>query len=209
VSEPRRRGRPVGGGGDKKDAILVAARRVFAARGFDGATLRSIAADAGVDAAMVRHYFGDKAGLFRAALHFPVDPAPAVAAAVAGGIDGLGARIVRFFLTIWDGAGGQPSPFVAFLRGAAGHDDSRTMLRDLLDSVLFPTVGALLHEVNGTLPEEARLRVSLCGSQLVGLGMARYVIAVEPLASLPIDRLVELYAPTLQRYLDGPLPGAL
>lgn len=201
----RRRGRPVGGGGDKKEEILAAARRVFAARGFDGATLRAIAAEVGVDPAMVRHYFGDKAGLFRAALHLPLDPAQAIAAAIAGGIDGLGVRLVRFFLSVWETPLGGISPFVAFLRGAASHDESRTMLQQLLNQVLFPTLGAALSQANGTPPEEARLRVTLCGSQLIGLGMARYVVAVEPLASLPVDRLVELYGPTLQRYLAEPL----
>lgn len=200
----RRRGRPVGGGGGKREEILAAARRVFAAEGFDRATLRTIAGAAQVDPAMVRHYFGDKAGLFRAALHLPLDPAQAIGAIVAAGVDGLGERIVRFFLTVWDLPGGI-SPFVAFLRGAAGHDESRTMLQEMLDQVLFPTMAKGLAEANGTAPEEARLRVVMCGTQLVGLGMARYVIGVEPVASLPVDRLVELYAPTLQRYLEGPL----
>jgi AcrR family transcriptional regulator len=225
MTAPRRRGRPVGGGGGKREEILAAARRVFAAHGFDGATLRTIAADADVDPAMVRHYFGDKAGLFRAALHLPMDPGQAIAGLIAaGGIDGLGERLVRFFLTIWEGpavtgdahrsgegASAEPerralsSPFVAFLRGAAAHDDSRTMLRDLLDQVVFPTLAKGLAEHAGTPPEEARLRAVLCGSQLVGLGMARYVIQVEPVASLPPDRLAELYGPTLQRYLHGAL----
>jgi hypothetical protein len=79
------------------------------------------------------------------------------------------------------------------------------MLHELLNQALFPALAAALGQVNGTPPEEGRLRVTLCGSQLVGLGMARYVIAVEPLASLPVDRLVELYGPTLQRYLAEPL----
>jgi AcrR family transcriptional regulator len=207
ATEKRRRGRPVGGGGGKREEILAAARRDFAAHGFDGATLRAIAADAEVDPAMVRHYFGDKAGLFRAALHLPLDPAQAIAGLVAAGLDGLGERLVRFFLTTWEPPGGEiRSPFVAFLHGAAGHEESRTMLHQLLDQVLFPTLAKALGELDGTAPEEARLRVVLCGSQLVGIGMARYVIAVEPLASLPVERLVPLYGPTLQRYLEGPLP---
>jgi AcrR family transcriptional regulator len=200
----RPRGRPPAGGGNTRDEILAAARRVFAAHGFDGATLRTIGADAGVDPAMVRHYFGDKAGLFRAALLLPVDPSQAIGSVIAGGLDGLGGRLVRFFLSVWEPPSGI-SPFVAFLRGAAGHDDSRTMLHEMLDQILFPMLARALGEANGTPPEEARLRVVLCGSQLVGMGMARYVIAVEPVASLPVERLVQLYGPTLQRYLAGPL----
>lgn len=202
----RPRGRPPAGGGNTRDEILAAARRVFAANGFDRATLRTIAAGAGVDAAMVRHYFGDKAGLFRAALYLPVDPSEALARVISGGLEGLGERVVRFFLSVWEPPGGI-SPFVAFLRGAAGHDESRTMLHELLDQSLFPLLAKALAEANGTPPDEARLRVVLCGSQLVGMGMARYVISVEPVATLPVERLAQLYGPTLQRYLAGPLAG--
>ena len=130
----------------------------------------------------------------------PFDPGPAVAALVAQGIDGLGERLVRFFLAVWKPPGGVPSPFVAFLRGAAGHAESRTMLHEMLTRVLFP---ALAGALGG---EDAQLRATLCGSQLVGLGMARYVVAIEPLASLPPERLARLYGPTLQRYLTGELP---
>src|SRR5262249_8026316 len=174
-------------------------------RGYEAATLRTIAAQAGVDPAMVRHFFGDKDGLFRAALHLPIDPGPALAAVLAEtaaeGTDRLGERLGRCFLAIWEGGPG-PSPFVAFLRGATGHEESRGMLHDLLTRSLFPV---LSQAVPGP---DALLRVELCGSQLVGLGMARYVIAVEPLASLPAERLVRLYGPTLQRYLTGELPAA-
>jgi AcrR family transcriptional regulator len=179
--------------------VLAAARRVFAERGYEGATLRAIAGQAGVDPAMVRHFFGDKDGLFRAALYLPLDPGPALAALVAEGTDGMGERLVQFFLSVWEG-GDRPSPFVAFLRGAADHEDSRTMLHDMLTRVLFPALSGALDD------PDALLRITLCGSQMVGLGMARYVVGVEPLASLPPERLVRLCGPTLQRYLTGELP---
>jgi hypothetical protein len=110
---------------------------------------------------------------------------------------------------------------VAFLRGAADHEESRTMLHDLLTRSLFPVLSQALagpdkytarstDKSTDASPNEgtdALLRVVLCGSQIVGLGMARYVVRVEPLASMPVERLVALYAPTLQRYLTGELPG--
>jgi len=205
----RRRGRPPGSSNTRED-VLAAARQVFAERGYEGATLRAIAAQAGVDPAMVRHFFGDKGGLFRAALHLPFDPAPALAVVVAGGVDGLGERLVRFFLSVWESGDG-PSPFVAFLRGAADHEESRTMLHDMLTHTLFPVLSSTLkgpgRGIGGDPDPDALLRVVLCGSQIVGLGMARYVVRVEPLASMPVERLVALYAPTLQRYLTGELPG--
>jgi hypothetical protein len=123
---------------------------------------------------------------------------------VAGDVDGLGERLVRFFLSVWEGGDGA-SPFVAFLRGAADHEESRTMLHDLLTHTLFPVLSSALECPDGD--PDALLRVVLCGSQIVGLGMARYVVRVEPLASMPVERLVALYAPTLQRYLTAELPG--
>jgi AcrR family transcriptional regulator len=203
VSRPpanaRGRGRPAGGGNTRED-VLAAARQIFAERGYEGATLRAIAGQAGVDPAMVRHYFGDKAGLFRAALRMPLDPVPALTALVAQGVDGLGERLVRFFLSVWE-RGGRPSPFVAFLGGAANNDESRTMLHEMLTRILLPAVSSRLDG------PDAALRVVLCGSQLVGMGMARYVAEVDPLASMPAERLVRLYGPVLQHYLTGDLPA--
>ncbi|HSV65389.1 MAG TPA: TetR family transcriptional regulator [Mycobacteriales bacterium] len=202
TAAPRGRGRRPGTGNTRED-IIRAARDVFGRHGYDGATLRAIAARAGVDPAMVRHFFGDKDGLFRAALNVPFDPGTALPALLAGGTDGLGERLVRFFLSVWESdpaaEGGGPSPFVTFLRGAASHETSAALLRDLITRRVF---GPLLAELDA---DDGMLRATLVGSQLVGLGMARYVVRIEPLASLPADRLVRIYGRTVQRYLTGDL----
>jgi AcrR family transcriptional regulator len=181
--------------------VLDAARRVFAEHGYQQASLRAIAAEAGVDAGMVRHFFGDKAGLFRAAMQLPVDPAVVLPPLLEPGVDGLGERVVRFFLTIWEEPGAR-GPFLALIRSVSGHEESAAMFREFITDQVLVRIAAALDRPN------ARLRATLVGSQLVGLAMIRYVIGVEPLASAPVDEVVAVVAPTVQRYLTGELDDA-
>ena len=183
--------------------MLTAAREVFIEQGFEGATVRGIAARAGVDPAMVHHWFGNKEGLFTAAVSLPVNPALLVPQLLAGDPEQLGERIVRRFLTVWDEHGG--GEFTALVRSIATHHDAVRMLRDFIKTVLF---GRLIGELR---MDRGELRAALCGSQIVGLGMARYVIELEPLASADHDTVVAAVAPALQRYLTGDIsapPGA-
>ena len=191
----RQRGRPPGRTNTRQD-VLDAARQVFAERGYQQASLRTIAAEAGVDAGMVRHFFGDKAGLFRAAMELPVDPAVVLPALLGPGLDGLGERVVRFFLAVWEEPAAR-GPFLALIRSVSGHEESAAMFREFVtEQVLVRIAGALDRP-------DARLRATLVASQLVGLVMVRYVIKVEPLASAPPDQVVAAVAPTIQRYLTG------
>src|SRR3954452_17573913 len=120
------------GNQDTREAILTAARDAFAERGFDGASIRAIAATAGVDPALVHHYFGGKDQLFLAAIEAPIDPAKAIQEVVAGGLDGIGERLVRMFLTVWDSPAGTPA--AALIRSAVSHDWSARMLREFITS---------------------------------------------------------------------------
>ena len=195
MSTPRGR-RP--GAPDTRAAILASARASIAEKGFAGTTIRAVAADAGVDAALVHHYFGTKDDLFVAALELPVDPREAIAPALVGGPDGAGERLLRVFLGIWDDPA-NTHVFVALARTlldpSAGH---------LLREGFFPVV---LHPVGRALGlDRPDLRMSLVASQMLGIVLGRYVLALEPLASLPGDAVVAAYAPTIQRYLTGDLP---
>ena len=192
----RRRGRRPGGA-DTRDALLTAARTEFAERGFDGATVRVIADRAGVDPAMVNHWFGGKEALFTAALDLPIDPSTLVAEVVPGDPDRLGERIVERFLTIWDHTGGGRR-LAALVRSVASHDVAARMMRQF--------VGMFVRRVvSSVAPDQVELRSALCASQLVGLGMVRYVLELEPLASADHATVVAAIAPTMQRYLTGPL----
>jgi len=194
---PRRRGRRPGGA-DTRASLLDAARVVFAERGFDGATVRVIADRAGVDPAMVNHWFGGKQSLFVAALNLPADPATILGEAVPGDPEHLAERILGRLLEVWDGTGG--AQFAALLQSIATHDVAAGLLREFIARVL---VGKVLRVV---APDRPELRATLCGTQVFGLAFVRYVLKVEPLASADHATVIAAVAPNLQRYLTGPLP---
>lgn len=178
--------------------ILDAARACFAERGYARATIRQIAAEAQVDPAMVYYFFEAKSQLFAAALAMPVNPAERVASELAGGLDGLGERIVRHFLAAWDHA--PVEPLLTLLRSAPSDERSATMFTEYVEREVVARIAA-------AVPEPARLRAELVGSHLMGLALARYVVRIEPLASTPVDAVADWVGPTLQRYLTGPAPG--
>ena len=190
-SRPRGR-RP--GASDSRETILAAARARFAAHGYDRTRIRDVAADAGVDAALVHYFFKTKDGLFVAAMQLPFRPAEVIGPLVAEGVDGLGERLVRRLLTVWDE--NRPA-LLAIVRGAGAHPGAALALREF---VLSEIVGRIAATLDGD-----QLRATLVGSQIVGLIAVRYVARVEPLASLDREEVVPLVAPTLQRYLDGDL----
>jgi AcrR family transcriptional regulator len=193
VPRGRRRGAP-----DTRAEILAAARELFATRGFAGTAVRAVAARAGVDSALVHHYFGTKVDLFLAALELPVDPRVVLAPVVEGGVDGAGERLLRAFLSVWEDEENR-LPLLALVRGIT-EPEGRTLLSAGLFGVILGPLGEAL-ELDR--PEH---RVTLVASQLAGVVLLRYLLAVEPLASVDTETLVATYAPTLQRYLSDPLP---
>ena len=194
---PAKRGRRPGAP-DTRAAILDAARALFATQGYSGTTIRAVAAAAGVDGALVHHYFGTKDDLFVAALEIPVDPREILAPVVAGGAEGAAERFLLAFLSVWD----DPDVRPALLTVARTIMEPATQ-RVFADGFLPVVIGPLGVALDLDRPE---LRMPLVASQVVGLILLRYVLLVEPLASMPTDQVVATYAPTLQRYLTGPLP---
>jgi AcrR family transcriptional regulator len=181
-----------------REAILAAAKEAFATRGYAATSLRGIARTAGVDPALVTHYFGSKDGLFEAAVDLPVDPFALVEGLLSGSVSSLGERVIRTFLLVWDSTPGQ-GPMLAMLRGAVSHEDSAAKLRDLvLRTILTPIVRGI-----GT--DEPDRRAALLASQILGLAMTRYVLRFEPIASAHPDELAPVMGKTLQRYLTGAL----
>jgi AcrR family transcriptional regulator len=185
-----------------RESILAAARRQFIERGYDGTTIRGIAAAAGVDPALVHHYFGTKDQLLLAALQQLAVVEESVPRLLAGGADGLGERVLRATFEAYE-TSYQPmlAALVGLVRSAITHDNAAGVLRDGLAG------GGLVRLIEALDLPQPRLRAALIGSELFGLAMARYVVHLEPIASADIDLLVAWYAPTLQRYLTQPLPG--
>ncbi|MEO3748278.1 TetR family transcriptional regulator [Plantactinospora sp. B5E13] len=196
----RRSGRRPGNP-DTREAILAAARDTFAERGFDGASIRAIATSAGVDPALVHHYFGTKEQLFRATINIPFDPDELIPQIAAGDVTRAGERLIRTFLRVWDSPAGTAG--AALMRSAVNNEWTARLLREFVVTQIFRRATSLL-EID---PAEAPLRTSLVGSQLVGLAMARYILRLEPLASASPDVVVAAIAPTVQRYLTGDLSG--
>lgn len=197
-SRASRRGRR-GGATESRDQIVDAARRLFAEQGFEGTSLRQVARAAGVDPAMIHHFFRGKDELFALSVELPADPEQ-VLAGMAGSDPGERAQlIVGTVLRLWEGPA-QPG-LLAFLRGTIGSKAKTALLREM---VTRRVISRIVAGVPGT-PDELALRGNLVATQMVGLMMVRYVVRLEPLASLSPEEVVRLTAPNVQRYLTGPL----
>ncbi|HTW08262.1 MAG TPA: TetR family transcriptional regulator [Acidimicrobiales bacterium] len=183
-----------------RELILATARARFASDGFDKTSVRAIASAASVDPALVHHYFGTKEQLFIAALQVPVQPLEIVRQVTAGGVDEVPARLLRTFLAAWDDPVSGPAA-VALLRGAFQHEWAARLLREFLITQVLRRASRSL----GLPTQDAPLRLSLVASQIIGLATMRYVVGLEPIASAPREVLVAAMAPTLHRYLVGPV----
>jgi AcrR family transcriptional regulator len=196
MSSPARGRRP--GSPDTRAVILDAARALFASGGLSGTSVRAVAAKAGVDPALVHHYFGSKDDLFMAALAPPVDPRELLGPVLALGPDGAADRLLRALFSVWD----DPELRLPMLGLAHSLLDpsGKELMRDGFLKVVIGPVGV---ELGIDRPE---VRMPLVASQILGLIMMRYVLEVEPVASMPAEQLVAIFGPTIQRYLTGDLP---
>lgn len=194
---PARGRRP--GAPDTRADVLAAARSSFAQQGFRGTTIRAVASAAGVDPALVHHYFGTKDDLFVAAMQLPVDPRAVVAHVIEGPVDEAAERFLTAFLGVWDDPELRPA-LLAVARGVLEPGGERLLTEGFLPVVIAP-IGAAL---GLDRPEH---RMNLVASQVMGLILMRYVLRAEPLASLSRQAVIATYAPTIQRYLTGELPA--
>jgi AcrR family transcriptional regulator len=185
-----------GGDSGTREAILSAARDRFASHGYDAATIRGIAADAGVDPALVHHFYGNKEQLFIAALHLPIDPRQIADVLVRGGPrEEVGRRMVKLFLSVWGNPEARPA-FLAMLRSATTNEQAGAMMRQFVTSALLGRIAEPLGV--------SRLRLETAVAQMIGIALLRYVIQVEPLVSAGDDEVIALVAPLIQRILDAP-----
>ncbi len=183
-----------------RQQILEAARGAFATHGYDATSIRLVARSAGVDPALVHHFFANKAGLFAAATELTVDPEQFVTQLLAGGRTTLGPRLVRAVVELWDGPG-VFEPFLGLIRGAVSHEDAARLLREFITTEILGRLAV------AAAPDHPEARAALAGSQIIGIAMARKVVRVEPLASATPQWLASAVGPTIQRYLTGRLDG--
>ena len=191
----RRRGRPRGGESDTRERIIAAAVEVFAESGYDGTTMRAIAARAGVDSALLHHYFGTKADLFTETIGAPMRPDVDIPSLLQGPVELLGEHVVRYVLEAWE----QPDTRkrgVVLLRAGIGNRLATPLLSEFLQRELFSRIAARLDT-----PDSA-LRASLVASQVAGLLITRHVLRLPAIAEASVDELVARVAPTIQRYLS-------
>jgi AcrR family transcriptional regulator len=197
----RRPGRPAGTS-DTRDRILDSARELFACNGIDRTSIRAVAAAAGVDSALVHHYFGTKQQLFAAAIHLPIDPMTVLVPMRETPVEELGLRLPSVLLPIWDSEMG--AGLIATVRGLLTGADV-TLARSFLQEIVVEEVGSRVDNPPGT----GKIRAQFVASQLMGVVMARYILQLEPFKSLPPEQIAQTVAPNLQRYLTGDLPNGL
>jgi AcrR family transcriptional regulator len=200
----RTAGRRPGDSGTRA-AIGEAARAQFAEFGYHGATIRGIAAAAGVDPALVHHYYGTKEALFAAAMRIPVVPSEVLTAALANrqeGDVGLGAHLVRTALTLWE-SDGIKDTFLGLMRSAVTSDQASVMLREFISDTILAAVARATGLDKRWSPAEAELRVTLVASQILGLALTRLVIGLPAVAAASVEDLATSVGPSVERYLIG------
>jgi len=180
---------------DTRSAILLAARKRFAADGFERTTIRAVAADAGIDPSMVMRYYGSKDGLFSAAtdvqLHLP-DLTHARR-------EDLGEALIRHWVELWEGPLSD-QVMVVLLRSAITNEDAAQQLRTIFSAQVMKAVGRVVDD-----PAESAMRAGLVSSQMLGLALTRYVLRLPPVVDLDQETIIAGVAPTIQRYLTGPI----
>jgi AcrR family transcriptional regulator len=194
----RRRGRPPRTeSADTRDRILSAAREEFSERGYEKTSVRGIAKAAGVDSALVHHYFGTKEQVFEASVEVAFAPAFKVRDVVLQGpLDDVGERMTRFIFGLWENPVSR-KPLLAIVRSAVNTEAAAAVFRRLVSA-------QLLRRLAGELDApDAELRAELAAAQLVGVAMMRYVIKIEPIASVDVEQIIARVAPVVQGHLTG------
>lgn len=196
---PRRRGRRRGSRGETRRTILAAAGRLFSRHGYDGVSFRDIGRAAGVDPALIYHYFEGKESLFLETLHLSFEPLKARRSFSGGSREDLGERIILRFLDLWTSEG-RGEPFLGILRACITNDRAAGIIRRFASERVLPSV-------RSDLDGDARLRTSLVGSQLFGIGVARHVLRLEPLPSMSNAEIARRLGPQVTMTLLGPTPA--
>lgn len=198
TDEPPRRGRRPGAT-DTRDVILAAARQKFLEHGYQAVTLRVIAGEAGVDVALISYYFGSKRGLFGAAMALVANPADVLMRVLDGDPATFSQRALRAMVTIWDSSDARPA-LEAMVRNAAADESFAALVREMLEREVL---GRIADRIGGP---HAQARAMAFAGQMAGIIMTRYLLCLEPIASMPVDDIVRYFGPPLRLALQGPAP---
>jgi AcrR family transcriptional regulator len=178
--------------------IADTARKHFAALGYDRTSMRQVALAAGVDPALVAHYFGTKLDLFLAVVELPIDPVALIDHVVSRGADGAGVRLASAVLDVLDDEV-RRRPMVGMIRAATAEPEAARLVRDFLTRNLLVPIAQRLEA------DHPEYRAGLVMSQIVGFTLARFIVGIQPLATHPRERVAADLGATLQRYLLGEL----
>ncbi|GAA4660342.1 TetR family transcriptional regulator [Gordonia humi] len=190
---PRRAGRR-SGDSTTRDDILRASQKLFGRNGFKNTSMRAVATEAGVDVALVPYYFGSKHGLFVAAMEVPVDPADQVRRATAGPREALGRNLITEFTATWEGPE-TGSAMQGMLRSVVNDESRSNAYGEFASSQMVP----LIAETADVSLDSARSLLTV----LFGVATLRYLVAVPLFTEMTRDEIIALYAPQLQRIVDG------
>lgn len=199
MNKRRGRGRPTGRT-ETRAKILEVARNRFLTDGYERVTLRSVAEQAGVDTALISYHFGSKRGLFGACMELSVNPADVLAQALAGPLDGMPERLIGNVVRVWDDPDGGAS-LRAFAEAAVCEPEVARVFREMAEREML---GRIAERLTGA---DAIRRAAVTASQMAGLIFMRYVLRLEPLASMPADELIARMTPALRAALTGPRPA--
>ena len=190
--EVKRGRRP--GKNNTRQEVLESARALFSSQGFTGTTIRKVAEDAGVDVAQVMQFFRSKQELFMVVMSVPISVLEQFDTVFEGPSEQLGERIVRAYLSAWEGEPEASEPLMAMLRGSMVSEDARKLLSDFIES-------RLLSSAKAPLGSDAVLRAGLAASMLVGIVTSRNIIVVPTLAEAEQEQLIGIIAPAIQQIL--------
>lgn len=189
-----RPGRPPRGDGRNRDRILAAARQEFAAKGFRGATMRSIATTAQVDIALLAHYFGNKEGIFTATIELPANAHTALADVLTSPPAQQGERLCRYYLGLWEDPGTRDQMQI-LARSAASNEKATQRVRDLLTGTITdPDLAAVINN--------RQVGFTLAMAHLLGIAYARHLARLPAVADLDFETLITRAAPAVQHHLD-------
>ncbi len=180
-----------------REQILDAARTLFLAGGYDGVSLRAIAACAQVDVALISYHFGSKRGLFAAVMQLTTSPPEVARYALQGDPARVAERLIAGTVAVWEDPA-RGAALAALFRSASREPDIARLVRELIERELVAVIAEYLGGA------DARIRAAITASQVTGLIFTRYILQIQPLASMPVRELVAYAAPALRASMQRP-----